>query len=65
MKPALRINGANADHHLWNNNGTFWVHYTVHPDPFTKERIRVSLSTKNLNEAREKRDSLLFQLATP
>jgi hypothetical protein len=59
-KIVLRINAANPDHHLWNNNGTWFVHYTVHPTPFTKERIRASLRTKDLAKARLRRDQLLF-----
>jgi hypothetical protein len=57
---AFRLNPANPDHHLWNNNGTWFVHYTIHPTPFTKQRIRASLQTKNLTEARLRRDQLLF-----
>ncbi len=57
---AIRLNPANPDHHLWNNNGTWFVHYTIHPTPFTKQRIRASLQTKNLIEARLRRDQLLF-----
>jgi hypothetical protein len=56
---AIRLNPANPDHHLWNNNGTWFVHYTIHPTPFTKQRIRASLGTKNLAEARLRRDQLL------
>ncbi len=56
---ALRSNPANPDHHLWNNNGTWFVHYTVHPTRFTKQRIRASLRTKNLTQARLRRDQLL------
>jgi hypothetical protein len=62
MKPALRINRANADHHLWNNNGTWFVHYTIHPNVLTKQRVRRSLRTKSLREARQKRDRLLINL---
>jgi hypothetical protein len=57
---AFRLNPANPDHHLWNNNGTWWCHYTVHPTPVTKQRIRASLQTKNLTEARLRRDQLLL-----
>jgi len=57
---AIRLNPANPDHHLWNNNGTWWCHYTVHPTPLTKQRIRGSLQTKSLAEARFRRDQLLF-----
>jgi len=42
------------------NNGTWFVHYTIHPTPFTKERMRASLGTKDLAEARLRRDQLLF-----
>ena len=31
----------------------------MHPTPFTKERIRKSLGTKSLAEARAKRDAIL------
>lgn len=62
MKPALRLSDANADHHLWNNNGTWFVHYTIHPTAFTKDRVRRSLCTKSLCEARRRRDQLLGKL---
>jgi hypothetical protein len=58
---AIRLNPANPDHHLWNNNGTWWCHYTVHPTPVTKQRIRASLQTKNLTLARLRRDQLLWE----
>ena len=61
---AIRLNPANPDHHLWNNNGTWFVHYTIHPTPFTKQRIRASLQTQNLIEARLRRDQLLFRPRT-
>jgi hypothetical protein len=57
---AIRLNPANPDHHLWENNGTWFVHYTIHPTPFTKQRVRKSLRTKNLIQARARRDQLLF-----
>ncbi|MGA2220547.1 MAG: hypothetical protein ABSH21_02010 [Verrucomicrobiia bacterium] len=60
---AVRVNPANPRHHLWNNNGTWFVHYTVHPTPLTKQRLRFSLGTKRIDEARRKRDRLLYQLA--
>ena len=61
---AVRVNPANPRHHLWNNNGTWFVHYTVHPTPLTKQRLRFSLCTKRIDEARRKRDRLLYQLAS-
>ena len=60
MKNALsvRIDANNLNHHLWNNNGTWWCHYTVHPTEHTKRRERVSLRTRNIGEARARRDAL-------
>lgn len=60
--PAIRFNPANPDHHLWNNHGTWFVHYTIHPTPVTKQRVRTSLHTKSLAEARRRRDTLLESL---
>ena len=53
----IRIAADNPNHHLWNNHGTWFLHYTVHPTPFTKERIRRSLGTKDLGTARSRRDA--------
>jgi len=60
--PSLRLSTDNPNHHLWNNHGTWFLHYTTHPTPFTKERIRRSLGTKNLETARERRDVFFAQL---
>ncbi len=49
----------NENHHLWNNNGTYWCHFTVHPADYTKRRVRVSLHTSDIVEARRRRDALL------
>jgi hypothetical protein len=53
----------NPDHNIWNNNGTYWCHYTVHKDDYTKERVRVSLGTNDVKIARALRDFLMQ--ATP
>ncbi|HTP47105.1 MAG TPA: hypothetical protein VMQ50_09330 [Casimicrobiaceae bacterium] len=53
----IRPCAENPNHHLWNNHGTWFLHYTVHPTPFTKERVRRSLGTSHLDEARERRDA--------
>ncbi|MFM8655833.1 MAG: hypothetical protein ACKOD5_01675 [Chthoniobacterales bacterium] len=50
---------SNPDHNIWNNNGTFWCHFTVHNPDFTKERVRVSLHTKDRDEARQRRDFIM------
>jgi hypothetical protein len=54
---------ANPFHHLWNNNGTWWVHYTEHLPDHTKRRARRSLHTSDSGIARVLRDSLLCQAA--
>ena len=61
--PGIRVRAENPNHHLWNNHGTWFLHYTVHPTPFTKERIRRSLGTKDIRVARERRDSFFTHLA--
>lgn len=60
-RPSLRVRASNPNHHLWNNNGTWYVHYTVHPTPLTKSRIRASLETKSLDVARRRRDEILLR----
>lgn len=56
-----RVRG-NANHHLWNNHGTWWCHFTLHQPDFTKRRLRVTLGTSDLIEAREIRDFLFAVL---
>ena len=62
--PGIRVRPENANHHLWNNHGTWFLHYTVHPTPFTKERIRRSLGTKDVSVARDRRDTFFAHLAS-
>jgi hypothetical protein len=57
-KIAIRI-GSNPNHHLWNNNGTWWLHYTEHLPDYTKRRVRLSLHTHSIRAARAIRDVLL------
>lgn len=58
-RASVRVRPSNENHHLWNNNGTWYLHYTVHPTPLTKSRIRHSLGTKDLETARRRRDQIL------
>ena len=58
----VTVLGDNPNHHLWNNNGTWWVHYTQHLPDFTKQRIRRSLQTSDLATAQSRRDKLFEQL---
>jgi hypothetical protein len=59
---SIKIDAENPDHHLWNNHGTWWIHYTVHQRDYTKRRVRVSLETRNLREARQRRNTLFAHL---
>ena len=61
--PSLRVNPDNPDHHLWNNHGTWWLHYTLHLTDYTARRIRRSRRPRDLHEARSKRDEHLTALA--
>ena len=56
---SVRVVSGNRNHHLWNNNGTWFVHYTVHRADHTKQRVRCSLRTHRLSTARRLRDRVL------
>jgi hypothetical protein len=56
---SIRVSAVNRQHHLWNNNGTWWLHYTEHLPDFTKRRVRRSLSTHDLEVAITRRDEWL------
>ena len=47
------------DHHMWNNNGSWWAHYSVTRMRGRSKRVRVSLCTKSRKVARQRRDQLL------
>ena len=59
---SLRTRADNPDHHLWNNHGTWWCHFTLHTRHGTKRRVRHSLRTHDLARARTRRDNLLSRL---
>lgn len=58
---SVRVDPTNPNHHLWNNHGTWWLHFTVH-DGAEKRRERLSLRTTDLAVARKKRDTVLSNL---
>jgi hypothetical protein len=60
---SARIDAGNARHHLWLNNGTWWVHYTLNFD-FRTRRVRRLLETSSLDEAILRRDALFLRLAS-
>ena len=56
---SIRVNANNPDHHLWNNHGVWWIHYTVLEDGLWQRRVRRSLKTRDRAVARQERDRLL------
>ena len=59
----MKNKNPNPNHNIWNNNGTYWCHYTIHKDDYTKQRVRVSLGTSDVAIARALRD--FHMQATP
>ena len=55
----MKNKNPNPNHNIWNNNGTFWCHYTVHGNDYTKKRVRVSLGTNDVEIARALRDFVM------
>jgi len=59
LDPAADPAAVDPDHHLWRNGRLWWVAFTVHLPGWRKERVRTSLRTADLAEARRRRDDLL------
>ena len=58
---SIRVDASNLDHHLWCNHGVYWIHYVVH-EGNRKRRVRHSLRTRDLCEARQLRDAELARV---
>lgn len=56
---SMRARRNNRNHHLWLNNGCWWMHYTVHLPDYTTARVRRSLGTGKLELARARRDAII------
>lgn len=63
QKLSVRIDAKNPNHHLWNNHGVWWIHYTIYPTPWTQRRVRRNLKTRVVEEARRLRDAVLDELS--
>jgi hypothetical protein len=50
------------DHHLWRNGRLWWIAVTVHLPDWTKRRVRRSLGTDDVREARRRRDGILERI---
>jgi hypothetical protein len=58
-----RAFASNQNHHLWRNGRLWWIAFTLIHDGWRQERIRQSLSTDNVLEARRRRDAILSLFA--
>lgn len=47
------------DHHIWNNNGTWWCHLSLARKRGPAKRIRFSLHTSKRREAQRRRDQIM------
>ncbi len=57
--PLSKTKHYGADHHIWNNNGTWWMHYSEERRRGRAKRVRLSLHTYNRKVARERRDQIM------
>ena len=60
----MRVDGPahpelDPDHHLWKNGTRWWIAITLHAPDWTKTRLRRSLGTADIVEARRRRDAIL------
>jgi hypothetical protein len=51
------------NHHLWRNGRVWWIAFTFHTRCGRKYRVRKSLATRELADARVKRDQVLARYA--
>ncbi|MCL4849584.1 MAG: hypothetical protein KJ066_23775 [Acidobacteria bacterium] len=58
-----RLARLGPNHHLWRNGRLWWIAFTVIHDGWRQERVRHSLKTADLAEARRRRDVILRGLA--
>jgi hypothetical protein len=54
-----RAFASNPNHHLWKNGRLWWIAFTLIHDGWRQERVRQSLGTDSLPEARQRRDAIL------
>ena len=54
-----RASRLGPNHHLWRNGRLWWIAYTLLHDGWRQERIRHSLGTSDVEEARRRRDRIL------
>jgi hypothetical protein len=62
---ADRFKRLGPNHHLWRNGRFWWIAFTVILDGWRQERLRFSLRTDDVGEARRRRDAILGHLSEP
>ena len=60
-----RASETNPNHHLWKNGRLWWLAVTLLHDGWRQERVRQSLGTDDILEARRRRDLVLARFAHP
>ena len=63
MPATNALHHVNPDHHLWRNGRFWWVAFTLIHDGWRQERVRRSLKTADVAEARHRRDAIFAQYA--
>jgi len=63
LKPGLDATAIDPDHHLWLNGRRWWCSFSILLDGWLQKRVRVSLSTDDVEVARRRRDGLLALLS--
>jgi hypothetical protein len=60
-----RASETNPNHHLWKNGRLWWLAVTLLHDGWRQERVRQSLGTDDVLEARRRRDLVLARFTRP
>ena len=60
-----RNTNANPNHHIWNNNGTWYCNFRVYDTDGETKQIRTSLNTQSEEEARILRDEKMADYSEP
>ena len=60
-----RASETNPNHHLWKNGRLWWLAVTLLHDGWRQERVRQSLGTDDILDARRRLDVVLARFARP
>lgn len=56
----MRAVHKNPNHHIWNNNGTWYCDFMLVTDSGERNRVRNPLHTDNVEDARRRRDEMIL-----